>query len=65
MSVVLDHQEMLYARMSGVQLRHTASKVRRTLELAVASLQVRFAVFAASTSERHDLPACSAGQLRL
>ncbi|KAK9798969.1 hypothetical protein WJX73_003190 [Symbiochloris irregularis] len=39
-SLVLEQQEMFYARISNVQLRGTRSKVRYTLEAAVASLQV-------------------------
>lgn len=40
-SVVLGQQEMLYARISHVQLRATHSKVRYTFEAAVSSFQVR------------------------
>lgn len=39
-SLVLHRQEMLYIRMSSVQLRYTSSKVRHTLEAAIASVQV-------------------------
>jgi len=39
LSVVAPTQELLYARLSGVQARATQSKARRTLEAAVRHIQ--------------------------
>ena len=39
LSVVAPMQELLYARLSGIQARATQSKARRTLEAAVRHIQ--------------------------
>ena len=39
LSVVAPTQELLYARLSGIQARATQSKARRTLESAVRHIQ--------------------------
>lgn len=39
-SLIGPEQEVLYASMSGVRLHATNSKVRRTLELQVQTIQV-------------------------
>lgn len=40
-SFVASNQELLYARVSGIDLRATTSAVRNTIELCVRTVQVR------------------------
>lgn len=41
LSVVTGARERLYGRVSGIRLRATGSQARRTLELALHSVQAR------------------------
>ena len=56
LSVVAPTQELLYARLAGIQARVTQSKARRTLEAAVRHIQADNTLASASYPVRASIP---------